>query len=74
MAQTITIRRENMTLDLLLFQAYGAEGQAMVEQALALNPGLAALGPVIPLGTAVTIPDRPSTDQFKARPVVSLFG
>jgi phage tail protein X len=74
MAQSFTIKRERLTLDLLLFQAYGPEGQDLVEEALLLNPGLAALGPVIPLGTTVTIPDRPSTDQFTVRPVVSLFG
>ena len=74
MAQSFTIKRERMTLDLLLFQAYGAEGQGLVEQAIELNPGLASLGPVIPLNTTVTIPDLPTPDAFKARPIVSLFG
>lgn len=66
--------REGMTLDLLLFQAYGASGQALLEQALTLNPGLADLGPMIPLGATVTIPDKPAADPFRARRVVSLFG
>ncbi|WP_172123236.1 tail protein X [Devosia sp. 919] len=72
--QSFTIARPNMTLDLLLFQAYGPAGQSLLEQALVLNPGLADLGPMIPLGATVTIPDRPAADPFRARPVVSLFG
>jgi phage tail protein X len=72
--QSFTITRPNMTLDLLLFQAYGAAGQALLEQTLVLNPALADLGPMIPLGTTVNIPDRPASDPFRARPVVTLFG
>lgn len=74
MTQSITIKRERMTIDLLLFQAYGAEGQALLEQTIALNPGLAAKGPEIPLGTTVFIPDRPKQDAFRVRPLVTLFG
>ncbi|WEJ33851.1 tail protein X [Devosia sp. SD17-2] len=74
MAQAVLIKRERMTLDLLLFQAYGAEGQALLEVALGLNPGLAGLGPHIPQGTTVTLPDRPAPDALRVRTVVSLFG
>lgn len=30
-----------------------------VEATLALNPGLAALGPILPMGTAITLPAQP---------------
>ncbi len=70
----VTVWRENLTLDLLLWQAYGPDGQALLERALELNPGLAGLGINLPLGTLVQLPDRPSADPFTARPVVSLFG
>ncbi|HEV7293120.1 MAG TPA: tail protein X [Devosia sp.] len=74
MAQTITIRREGLTLDLLLFQSYGPSGRDLLEIAFGINPGLADLGPIIPLGTTVTIPDRPVGSALSSRPVVSLFG
>lgn len=71
--QSFTIKREAMTVDLMLFQAYGTIGQTLVEQTLELNPGLAAKGPMIPLGTTVNIPDRPTPNPFTVRPLVSLF-
>jgi phage tail protein X len=73
MPETVTVQGENLTLDLILWRKHGKIGQDLVEQALELNPGLAALGPVLPLGTKVTLPDRPASAQRKARPVVSLF-
>lgn len=74
MAETITIRGEGISLDLLLWRRYGVRGQGLVEEALVLNPGLAALGPVLPLGTVVTIPDLPPAASAPAVKVVSLFG
>lgn len=74
MAQSFTIRRERMALDLLLFQAYGVDGPPLLEAALQMNPGLADKGPFIPLGTVVTIPEKPARDQLRERKVVSLFG
>lgn len=73
MAETITIRGEGITLDLLLWRRYGVRGQTLVEATLDLNPGLAALGPVLPLGTSVTIPDLPPATQPMRR-YVSMFG
>jgi len=72
--QNITIKRERMTVDLLLFQAYGAAGQGLVAATLEANPGIAEVGPILPLGTIIAIPDKPAADPFTARPVVSLFG
>lgn len=43
------------TLDALLWRARGL-GSGMVEQVLAANPGLAAIGPHLPEGHAVFIP------------------
>ncbi len=53
------------TLDALVFRYLGASS-GYVEQALALNPALAALGAVLPAGTMVTLPAvtaAPSTAQ-----------
>ncbi|WP_274626587.1 tail protein X [Arvimicrobium flavum] len=74
MAEIITIRGEGIMLDLLLWRRYGVRGQGLVERTLELNPGLAELGPVLPIGTVVTIPDLPPTPSRPARRVVSLFG
>ncbi|SMD18058.1 tail protein X [Rhizobium sp. RU36D] len=74
MPQTFQIRRENMTVELLLHQAYGVEGRSLLEETLAKNPGLGRLGPYLPLGTVLTIPDRPTPNRFVYRPVVSIFG
>lgn len=45
------------TLDLLC-QRHLGRTIGVVESALEANPGLAALGPVLPMGTAVTLPDH----------------
>lgn len=71
--QQFAIKRERMTVDLLLFQVHGASGQAMLERTLEANPGLADLGVSLPLGTIVVVPDMPSSQSVPARPVVSLF-
>ena len=60
MAQQVVVQQEGATLDLLLWRIHGRRGQDLVEAALVANPGLAALGPVIPLGTAIVIPDLPA--------------
>ena len=43
------------TLDRLCWQHYGSE--AVVPQVLEANPGLAALGPQLPAGALITLPD-----------------
>ncbi|MGO4287506.1 tail protein X, partial [Bosea sp. TAB14] len=40
----VQVTRENMTLDLVVWEAFGRQDPGVVEQAFALNPGLAALG------------------------------
>ncbi|WP_198475204.1 tail protein X [Aquamicrobium zhengzhouense] len=74
MAEMVTIRGENITLDLLLWRRHGVRGQGLVEETLALNPNLASLGPIIPLGTVVRLPDLPVRQEPAPRKVVSLFG
>ncbi|KAB0571282.1 tail protein X [Brucella pituitosa] len=71
--QSITVKGEGITLDLLLWRAYGVRGRILVEEALALNTDLAALGAIIPLGTLVQLPDLPPEETGQSRQVVSLF-
>ena len=72
--QTVTVKGEGITLDLLLWRAYGVRGRSLLENALALNVDVARLGAVIPMGTEVTLPDLPPKDAVQSREVVSLFG
>lgn len=50
---------EGDTLDALIWRARGL-GPADLPAVLTANPGLAALGPVLPKGTAVLLPDTPT--------------
>ncbi len=74
MAETITIRGDGITVDLLLWRRYGVRGKSLVEQTLTGNPGLAALGPYLPHGTVVSLPDLPPAAARPVRKAVSLFG
>lgn len=55
------IAQQDDTVDSLCWRHHGSS--AAVEVTLDTNPGLAALGPVLPLGTAVTLPDQPTAGQ-----------
>jgi len=57
---------EFTTLDLLLYRRFRREILGFVEKTLDLNPGLADLGPFLPMGTEVKI-EVPV--PVKARPV-----
>lgn len=48
------------TLDRICLRYYGRT-RDVTEAALDANPGLAALGPILPIGTPVTLPDAPTT-------------
>ena len=43
-----------------------------VETVLDSNPGLAALGPILPMGTVVTLPDRRAT-VAKQKNIIQLW-
>ncbi|WP_416139082.1 tail protein X [Halomonas sp. HK25] len=59
-----TVRtHQGETLDALCYRVLGRTGD-VTEQALELNPGLAELGPILPHGTLVKLPEeqrRPRT-------------
>ena len=71
----MTVQGAGITLDLLLWRAYGRRGQtpAMLAAALTLNPGLADLGPVLPLLTPVILPDLPSGRAVAPRRIANLW-
>ena len=57
------------TLDLILFRHYGYTA-GITEQVLNLNPGLAALGPVLPAGTFINMPAAPTQAE---QPLIQLW-
>lgn len=63
--------RAGETMDELCWRALGRTA-GVTEQALALNPGLAALGPRLPAGTEVDLPEL-STLVVPERQVVKLW-
>lgn len=64
------IANQGDTVDAICWRYYGRTA-GVTEAVLDANPGLAALGPVIPHGTAVTLPD--AAPQAEQRQVVNLW-
>lgn len=54
MREYITIQGE--TIDLICRRVYGDESK-FVEEVLKINPGVAALGPKLPIGVRIKLPD-----------------
>jgi len=54
------------TVDLICWRYYGRTA-GVTEQVLEKNPRLAELGEVLPIGTAVTLPDLPAAPAAPAR-------
>lgn len=72
MAQRYTVRQHGLMLDLILWRRYGRRGEPLVGLTLSNNPGLAELGPILPMGTVILLPDLPKPGPFVATSV-SLF-
>lgn len=68
---SITVRaREGDMLDALIWRE-AALGSSAIAAVLDANPGLADLGPVLPLGTRVTIPD--AAPAAASTPLINLW-
>jgi phage tail protein X len=57
------------TVDLICRRVYGDES-GYVEAVLNANPGLAAIGPILPIGTAVQMPELEKPAEL---PTISLW-
>lgn len=68
---TLIYAQQSDTVDLICHRVYGAT-IGTVERVYAANHGLAELGPVLPHGTPVMLPDIPSTAR-PTRDVVRLW-
>ena len=67
---TVHTTRQGETVDLVCFSYYGRTS-GTVEAVLEANRGLSALGPILPIGTKILLPDMPSVST--ARPLTSLW-
>lgn len=56
----------DIRLDQLVDVLMGTAAQGAVEAVIAANPGIAALGPVVPAGTRITVPDLPEPEASSA--------
>lgn len=52
------------TVELICYRRYGYTS-GVTEQILNTNPGLAALGPILPMGTKIELPDITAKTQPK---------
>lgn len=53
----VAVTREQMTVDLIVWQHFGRQDGRLVERTFELNPGLAALGAILPVGTEIELPE-----------------
>lgn len=53
---TTYVTKQGQTVDLVCSAHYGRTAE-VTETVLSANPGLAAIGPVLPMGTAIVMPD-----------------
>ena len=66
MAEYITSHAD--TADYIAWKHYGTQDGQVVEQLVEANPGLADLGPVLPAGILLTLPDvQPATSAQVVR-------
>ena len=71
--ETIVVKGEAITLSLLVWRRFKKQSTGFVERVLDLNPGLADLGPIIPVGTAIRFPVDAPELQKKERNIVHLW-
>lgn len=64
---TTALTLQNDTVDALCWRLYGdkVQGSNIVEQVLELNPRLADLGEVLPMGLTLIVPVLTTTPQHK---------
>ena len=65
--EQIVVRGEGITLPLLIWRRFRKPMPGLVEKTLDMNPGLAAQGPFIGLGTEVVVP-IPAETQTSSEP------
>ncbi len=69
-----TVKAEGLTVALLVWALLRRQPPGLVERILDINPGLADLGPILPVGTKIVIPmDEIDLTRTVAPAVVRLW-
>jgi phage tail protein X len=71
--EIVTIRGEGITLDRYLTRKFRSYQPGYLERVLDVNPGLAALGVVLPVGTRFVLPPLTREEMDAAIEVVKLW-
>lgn len=71
--ETITVTGEHVSVSLLVWRRFKKAMPGMVERVHSINPGLAAMGEFIPVGTKVRVP-IPDQRQVTEITPVRLWG
>lgn len=71
--ETIMIETDQLTVDHLVWRRFRRKVPGLVEQVLALNPGLAQLGPYLPRGARVVVPILQPAEPSADLEVITLW-
>lgn len=67
--ETVQVMSETLTASLLVWRRFHRPMPGTVERLYEINPGLAAMGPILPLGAMVKIPIPPPAASRDVTPV-----
>lgn len=71
--ETVVVKGEAITLSLLVWRRFKRQSMGFVERVLDMNPRLADIGPIIPVGTSIRLPIDAPELKNKERNVVHLW-
>lgn len=69
---TVTVKSAGQTVERIISRQIGRYVPGVVEKTLALNPELAGLGPILPVGTSFDIAFPSASEISEATEVVQL--
>lgn len=55
-SEKVTVEGDNLTVALIVWRRFHKPMPGLVEQIYDINPDLAGLGPILPVGTSFTMP------------------
>jgi len=67
--QTVTVEGDALTVSLIVWRRFKRPTPGLVEKILDANPGLADLGPILPLGTVFEMPVPIAPDHKVLDPI-----
>lgn len=73
MTDSYTVRTDGERIDRIARAQLGSWTGGIVEAILALNPGLASLPAILPVGTTILLPPRPVEGPAR-KPVAKIWG